>query len=122
MQVLLAALIKTLVELKCKNAKNTCSKIRAFADGYEISDIKAWAESVNASKTSTEPCLIKDGEPFESRKKYKRDVESSTRKNNNRSASSGKRKPPAWIPLETLLALQEKEVIKVTHLESVSVV
>ena len=29
---------------------------------------------------------------------------------------------PAWIPLETLLAMQEKEVIKVTHLESVVIV
>lgn len=45
-------------------------------------------------KLKARQCNIsnKDGEPFESRKKHKKDVESSTRKSSNRGASSGKRR------------------------------
>ena len=41
-------------------------------------------------KLKAKKCNIthKDGEPFEPRKKHKKDVESSTRKNNNRSTGS----------------------------------
>ena len=48
-------------------------------------------------KLKTRQCNIihKDGEPFESRKKHKKDLESSTRKNNNRSTSTVRRRKPS---------------------------
>ena len=47
-------------------------------------------------KLKARQCNIsnKDGEPFESRKKHKRDVESSTGKSSNRGASSVRKRKP----------------------------
>ena len=47
-------------------------------------------------KLKARQCNIsnKDGEPFEPRKKHKRDVESSTRKSSNRGASSVRKRKP----------------------------